>query len=118
MNKTGMALASAALLAGSVFGAAPQDSNSSSAEPTSIKVPAGTPLTEGEIVILLQAKVPVEVIQQFVQSRGVGFNATKETGRKIIASGGNVALVGTISLNQKETPAVAANDPELGKRKK
>jgi hypothetical protein len=114
MGKIGMMLASAALLAGSVFAgqeAAP------SADVSSISVPAGTALTEGEIIILLQAKVPVEVIQKFVHSRGVSFSASKETGRKIIAAGGNVALVGTISLNQKEQ-SMAQAAPEDNKRKK
>jgi hypothetical protein len=115
IGKFGMMLASATLLAGSLFGAPAQDSPS--ADASSITVPAGTPLTEGEIIILLQAKVPVEVIQKFVQSRGVSFAAAKETGRKIIAAGGNVALVGTISLNQQEQ-AVAQVTPEDGKRKK
>jgi hypothetical protein len=116
IGKFGMMLASATLLAGSLFGAAAQDSQVTP-DASSITVPAGTPLTEGEIIILLQAKVPVEVIQKFVHSRGVSFAAAKETGRKIIAAGGNVALVGTISLNQKEQ-AVAQVTPEDGKRKK
>lgn len=117
MGKIGMMLASATLLAGSVFGAA-QDAQSSSADISSITVPAGTPLTEGEIIILLQAKVPVEVIQKFVHSRGVSFAAAKETGRKIIAAGGNVALVGTISLNQKEQTVAQIAPEEHNKRKK
>jgi hypothetical protein len=117
MGKIGMMLASATLLAGSLFGAAAQDTQSSSVDVSSITVPTGTPLTEGEIIILLQAKVPVEVIQKFVHSRGVNFAAAKETGRKIIAAGGNVALVGTISLNQKEQ-SVAQVTPEENKRKK
>lgn len=115
MGKLGMMLASATLLAGSVFAA--QEAQAQGVETSSIAVPAGTALTEGEIIILLQAKVPVEVIQKFVHSRGVSFSASKETGRKIIAAGGNVALVGTISLNQKEQ-SVAQVAPEEQKRKK
>ena len=120
LGKIGMLLAALALLAGSVFGAnaAAVESQDSQSD-VAVTVPSGSPLTEGEIIILLQAKVPVEVIQKFVQTRGVGFAASKETGRKIIGAGGNVALVGTISLNQKEVPGVAANTaPEDTKRKK
>ena len=74
-------------------------------EPTegaSVAVPSGLPLTEGEIIILLQAKVPGDVIQKFVTTRGVGFISTKEVSRKILAAGGTVGLIGTINLNQKE----------------
>ena len=116
MGKIGMMLASVALLAGSAFAA--QESQASAVDASSIAIPAGTPLTEGEIIILLQAKVPVEVIQKFVHARGAGFSASKETGRKIIAAGGNVALVGTISLNQKEMAMAQATQQDDGKRKK
>lgn len=68
-------------------------------------VPAGGPLTEGEIIILLQAKVPLETVQTFVSKRGVSFVSNKETSRKILAAGGNVALIGTISLNQRDDMA-------------
>ncbi len=77
---------------------------------SSVNVPAGPALTEGEIIILLQAKVPVEVIQKFVQARGAALQSNKETGRKIISAGGNVALVGTISLNQKEVASASAGE--------
>jgi hypothetical protein len=67
-----------------------------------VSVPAGPALAEGEVIILLQAKVPLEVIQKFVASRGVNFVSTKETSKRVLAAGGNVALVGTINLNQKD----------------
>jgi hypothetical protein len=69
---------------------------------SSFSVPAGQPLTEGEIIVLLQAKVPLDVVQKFVSVRGVAFVSSKETSRKILTSGGNVALIGTISLNQHD----------------
>jgi len=72
------------------------------AEGSSVAVPSGAPLTEGEIIILLQAKVPGDVIQKFVTTRGVGFTSTKDVSRKILAAGGTVGLIGTINLNQKE----------------
>ena len=85
----------------------------------SITIPPGPALTEGEIIILLQAHVPVETIQRFVQSRGAGFGVTKEVGKKVIAAGGNVALIGTISLNQKESaPELAANLASTDKKRK
>ena len=119
LGKVGMTLAPLTLMAGSLFGFAahmPQDA-AQGGDASAVAVPAGSALTEGEIIILLQAKVPVDVIQKFVQTRGVGFTATKETGRKIISAGGNVALVGTIALNQKEGQTVAAVQ-EDGKRRK
>ncbi len=76
----------------------PDDGGSSA----TFAVPAGQPLTEGEIIVLLQAKVPLEIVQKFVSVRGVAFNSSKETSRKILSSGGNVALIGTISLNQHD----------------
>ena len=115
IGKIGILLATLALLAGSVFGGNPAEAQD--ADTSSVTVPTGSALTEGEIIILLQAKVPVEVIQKFVQTRGVGFAASKETGRKIIAAGGNVSLVGTISLNQKEIAGLTGA-PEDTKRKK
>ena len=83
-------------------------------EGSSVAVPSGAPLTEGEIIILLQAKVPGEVIQKFVTTRGVGFISTKEVSRKILAAGGTVGLIGTINLNQKEDPNAVAEgfDPK------
>ncbi len=116
-GKIGILLSTATLLAGSLF-ASPAPQDSAAGDASSVTVPSGTTLTEGEIIILLQAKVPVEVIQKFVTTRGVGFAASKETGRKIIAAGGNVALVGTISLNQKEAAAVASMQEDANKRKK
>ena len=113
-GKIVLTLASLTLLAGSLLGNVEMQDTPAA----SIAVPAGPALTEGEIIILLQAKVPVEVIQTFVQTRGAGFQASKDTGRKIVAAGGNVALVGTISLNQKELPAVASSMPDDNKRKK
>lgn len=118
LGKVGLVFASLTLMAGSLlgYGAPTTQDAQAGADASSVTVPAGAPLTEGEIIILLQAKVPADVIQKFVQTRGVGFNASKETGRKIIGAGGNVALVGTIALNQKE--AAIASVQEDGKRKK
>lgn len=88
-------------------------------ETSDIAVPSGSALAEGEVIILLQAKVPLEVIQKFVASRGVNFLSTKETSKRILAAGGNVALVGTINLNQKDDPSAALlTDKDKDKKKK
>ncbi len=116
-GKIGINLALAALLAGSAF-STPAMAQDSTASTDSVSVPAGAALTEGEIIILLQAKVPADTIQKFVVTRGVNFGASKDIGRRIISAGGNVALIGTISLNQKESATVAAVQPDDNKRKK
>ena len=85
-------------------------------EASDVKIPSGPALAEGEVIILLQAKVPLELIQKFVATRGVSFISSKETSKRILAAGGNVALVGTINLNQKDEPVVPIDDN--GKKKK
>ena len=82
-----------------------------------VSVPSGLPLTEGEIIILLQANVPGEVIQKFVTTRGVGFVSTKEVSRKILAAGGTVGLIGTINLNQKEDLNTSAENFDPKKKR-
>ena len=94
--------------------AAPAAPAQEQTEGANVSVPSGAPLTEGEIIILLQAKVPGDVIQKFVTTRGVGFVSTKEVSRKILAAGGTVGLIGTINLNQKEDTSALAEglDPK------
>ncbi len=86
-----------------------------------VAVPAGTALSESEIIILLQAKVPLDLIEKFVNVRGVNFMSSKETSKKILSAGGNVSLIGTISLNQKDDmsamPMAAANGAANKKKK-
>jgi hypothetical protein len=104
-----------------VFALAPQAVAQEGGAGVSAAVPAGQPLSESEIIILLQAKVPLEVIEKFVSVRGVNFVSSKETSKKILAAGGNVSLIGTVNLNQKDDPsmmAVAANGKEKDKKKK
>jgi hypothetical protein len=82
-----------------------------------ISVPGGPPLAEGEVIVLLQAKVPLELIQKFVAARGVNFISSKETSKRILAAGGNVALVGTINLNQKDELALPVGNDKDKKKK-
>jgi hypothetical protein len=89
-------------------------------EASDVKIPSGPALAEGEVIILLQAKVPLELIQKFVSTRGVNFLSSKETSKRILAAGGNVALVGTINLNQKDEPVtnLGLNEKDKDKKKK
>ena len=82
-----------------------------------IAVPTGPALAEGEVIILLQAKVPLDLIQKFVAARGVNFISSKETSKRILAAGGNVALVGTINLNQKDEVAPPEGNDKDKKKK-
>ncbi len=82
-----------------------------------IAVPSGPALAEGEVIVLLQAKVPLELIQKFVAARGVNFISSKETSKRILAAGGNVALVGTINLNQKDELALPVSNDKDKKKK-
>ena len=94
------------------------------AQDSDVAVPTGTALSESEIIILLQAKVPLPTIEKFVSVRGVNFVCTKDTSKKILAAGGNVSLIGTINLNQKDesspmsaSAATAANANKDKKKK-
>jgi hypothetical protein len=96
--------------------AAPEKQDDSSR--SDLAVPSGQALSEGEVIILLQAKVPLDTIEKFVAARGVNFVSTKETSKRILAAGGNVSLVGTINLNQKEDLVADPNAAMNGKGKK
>ena|SRR4051794_10261604 len=109
----------AMLLGLAVTPAFAQRENTGEASKTSdIAVPAGPALSEGEIIILLQAKVPLDLIEKFVSVRGVSFTSTKDSSKKLLAAGGNVSLIGTISLNQKEEALAAMGIDANGKKKK
>ncbi len=105
-------LLSAGLLSNQALMAAPQAEGPKS----DVAVPAGGPLSESEIIILLQAKVPLELIAKFVTIRGVSFVSTKDSSKRIISSGGDVSLIGTVNLNQKDDAVVMADAG--GKKKK
>jgi hypothetical protein len=105
-------LAGPALMAALAFG--------QEAPGSDVAVPGGPALAEGEVIILLQAKVPLDLIQKFVSTRGVNFVSSKESSKRVLAAGGNVALVGTINLNQKDeiVPLTVANGKDKDKDKK
>lgn len=104
-------LLSAGLLSMQSAIAAPQAEGSKS----DIAVPAGGSLSEAEITILLQAKVPLDLIAKFVTIRGVSFVSTKDSSKRIMSAGGDVSLIGTVNLNQKEDSVVL---PDVGGKKK
>ncbi|MEO8128604.1 MAG: hypothetical protein ABJF23_02130 [Bryobacteraceae bacterium] len=112
----GVCLVSASLACGQLAIAAEPAPQADSAR-SDAAVPAGGPLSESEIIILLQAKVPLEVISKFVTIRGVNFVSTKDSSKRIMSSGGDVSLIGTVNLNQKEDAVIAQADTGTKKRK-
>jgi hypothetical protein len=106
-------LLAAALTSTTLGTAAPLQAEGSKSD---VAVPAGGSLSESEIIILLQAKVPLELIQKFVTIRGVSFLSTKDSSKRIMSAGGDVSLIGTVNLNQKED-ASAPVDLASGKKK-
>lgn len=71
-------------------------------------VPAGPPLSEQEVITLLQSGVGASRVEQFVETRGVTFDLTPDASRKITAAGGSNALLGAII---KHAPADTTNRP-------
>jgi hypothetical protein len=63
----------------------------------SSNVPAGPPLSKGEIVTMLQAGTPSARVEQFVERRGVNFQSNAQVAREIKAAGGNNSLVGAVA---------------------
>ena len=109
-----MCLLSAGLVSTQAVMAAPQAPQAEGSK-SDIAVPAGGALSESEIIILLQAKVPLDLIAKFVTIRGVSFVSTKDSSKRIMSSGGDVSLIGTVNLNQKEDAVVL---PDAGGKKK
>lgn len=80
LTKTLTLITCVLMMAGLAVAAAPAQEQT---EGANVAVPSGAALTEGEIIILLQAKVPGDVIQKFVTTRGVGFVSTKEVSARL-----------------------------------
>jgi hypothetical protein len=62
-------------------------------------VPAGPPLSKGEIVTMLQAGSPPAKVEQFVEARGVNFQSNPQTARELKAAGATNSLVGAVASN-------------------
>ncbi len=62
-------------------------------------VPAGPPLSESEIILLLQSGKPAPEVEQWVERRGAGFRITPVSSKKIMAARGTRSLVGVIAAN-------------------
>lgn len=73
--------------------------------------PPPAPLSVGDIVLLLQMKVPHERIERFLDVSGVDFVLDARIGAQIIEAGGDKAMLGAIALARRaaaETPAAPA----------
>ncbi len=87
---------------------APPANNPPPATKPAANVPAGPPLSEQEVLTMLQSGVGATRVEQFVEGRGVSFAITPDASRKIMAAGGNNALLGAI---MKHAPAETAKAP-------
>lgn len=70
--------------------------------------PAGPPITQGDLLLLLRLRPPRQRLERLIESRGVAFAVTPQVGGEILAAGGDSALVGLIALHQR---APAAQPP-------
>lgn len=77
-----------------------------------LNVPAGPPLSEGEIILLLQSGKPAPEVEQWVQKRGVNFRITPTSTSRIMAAHGTRSLLGVIAVNgpgtARRTPATSS----------
>jgi hypothetical protein len=99
---------SAAAAAPARVNTAPARPSNPSTTPAAANVPAGPPLSKGEIVTMLQGGIPAGRVEQFVEKRGVSFQVTPEVAREITSAGGNRSLVGAIT--EKSTAETASNN--------
>ena len=74
-------------------------------------VPTGPPLSESEIILLLQSGKPAPEVEQWVERRGAGFRITPASTKKIMAARGTRSLVGVIAANGPGTARKAAPPP-------
>lgn len=78
---------------------------------TTPNVPAGPPLSESEIILLLQSGKPAPEVEQWVERRGAGFRITPTSTKKIMAARGTRSLVGVIAANGPGTARKPAPPP-------
>jgi hypothetical protein len=79
-------------------------SKSTSANPSSSKAITGPPLSENEILTLLQSGVPSARVESIVEARGVNFTINSRLAQEIKSAGGTNSLIGSISANLKDDP--------------
>jgi hypothetical protein len=68
------------------------------------RVPTGAPLSQNEVVTLLQSGVGSSRVEQMVETRGVDFALTPVITRKIKDAGGSTALIGMIAERATASP--------------
>src|SRR5262249_46274716 len=77
-------------------------------------VPAGAPLSQNEIVTLLQSGVDSARVEKIVEARGVDFTLTQQITSRIKSAGGSSALIGVIaekSMSRSEATRPAVRVP-------
>jgi hypothetical protein len=80
---------------------------------TDFNVPAGAPLSQNEVITLLQSGVASTRVEKIVETRGVDFTLTPQITSRIKSAGGSTALIGVIaeksmSISESSRPAVRA----------
>jgi hypothetical protein len=81
---------------------------------TDFNVPAGSPLSQNEVVTLLQSGVASARVEKIVETRGVDFTLTPQITNRIKSAGGSSALIGVIaekSMSRSEPSRPAARVP-------
>ena len=78
---------------------------------TDFTVPAGAPLSQNEVVTLLQSGVASARVEKIVEARGIDFTLTPQITTRIKSAGGSSALIGVIaeksmSRSEPSRPAV------------
>jgi hypothetical protein len=89
----------------------PANTRPANTTPANASVPAGPPLSQSEVVTMLQGGISPARVEQFVEARGVSFAVTPEVAAEIKRAGGNNALIGAITVKATE---VASNRPNNG----
>src|SRR5215471_5317177 len=77
-------------------------------------VPAGSPLSQNEVVTLLQSGVASARVEKIVEARGVDFTLTPQITTRIKSAGGSSALIGVIaekSMSRSEPSRSAVKVP-------
>lgn len=84
-------------------------------QPERFNVPPGGPLSQNEIITMLQSGVASARVEQFVEVRGVSFRLTPVITNEIKRAGGNSSLIGVIaerSMAESSSPPPRPVHPE------